>query len=84
MSMNESVTEFLRIFLPSFFPHLLLCKSWEGSGGTDSSTSVSSPSCPVFPLSLNVVNECCTERFRPLANLLTKPSVFYYFANCIL
>ena len=41
MSMNESVTEFVRILNPIFlcplifFPsfHLLLCKSWGGSGG---------------------------------------------------
>ena len=48
-------------------PHLLLCKSWRvvevvGScGGTDSGTSASRPSYPVFPLSLKVVNECNEE-----------------------
>ena len=43
MSMSESVIEFLRFFLPTFLPHLLICKSWGvvvvvvGSGsGTES------------------------------------------------
>ena len=64
--MNESVTKFLRIHLSTFFSHiehtilllqhlLLLCKSWgEGSGGgTNTCTSASPPSNPVFPFSMN-------------------------------
>ena len=52
-------------------PHFLLCKSWGvvvmvGScGGTDSGTYASPPSYPVFPLSLNVVNECCMKSLMP-------------------
>ena len=34
-------------------------------GGTDSGTYASPPSYPVFPLSLNVVNECCMKSLRP-------------------
>ena len=45
MSMSESVTEFSEV-LPTFLPHLFICKSWEGGlvvgvgscGGTDSGT----------------------------------------------
>ena len=53
-------------------PNLLLCKSWVGSGGTvgccwgtDSGTSASPPSYPVFPLSMNVMNECCMKSIKP-------------------
>ena len=48
-------------------PHLFICKSWGGSsgvggcGGTDSGTKAFTPSYPVFPLSLNVVNECASK-----------------------
>ena len=56
---------FPRFFVPTFLPNLLICKSWGvvvvvGScGGTDSGTPP--PSCPVFPISLKVVNECCMK-----------------------
>ena len=67
MIMNESVTEFLRFFLssPTF------CSVRVGGvvvvgicGDTDSGSYVSPPSHPVFPLSLNVVNECCMKSLR--------------------
>ena len=59
--------------LPALFPppHPLLCKSWGvvavvGScGGTDSGTSTSPPSYPVFPISLNVMNKYCAKSLRP-------------------
>ena len=56
MSMKESITEFLRSFLPGgIVVEVGIC------GGTDSGNYVSPPFYPVFPLSLNVVIECCMK-----------------------
>ena len=59
-----SVTEFYEV-LPPFFPPPTISSVTVGGvvvvvggcGGTDSGTYASTPSSPVFPLSLNVVNE---------------------------
>ena len=69
MSMNESVTECLRFFLPTFLPPSscsVRAGGWRvvvvgGFDGTDSPTSTSPPSYPVFPLSMNVVNQYCVK-----------------------
>ena len=44
-------------------PHLFICKNWGGSGviGGCGGTWASTSSYPVFPLSLNVVNECASK-----------------------
>ena len=73
MSRNETVTEFLRFLLPSFLPHLWLCEIWwgglvvvvESCGVTDSGPCSFSLSYPVFPLSLNIVNECYMNSLGP-------------------
>ena len=66
MSMSESVTEFSEV-LPPFFPPPTFSsvRMWGGvvvvvgsCVATDSDTQASTPLSPVFPLSLNVVNEC--------------------------
>ena len=65
MSMSESVSEFSEVLLPFLSP--LTSSSVrvgevvvvvDSCGSTDSGTQASTPSYPVFPLSLNVVNEC--------------------------
>ena len=51
-------------------------------GGTDSGTSASPPSYPVFPLSLNVVNECCMNSLRPASCWMDSavcPESYYYY-----
>ena len=92
MTMNESVIEFLNFSLLSYL-HRLLCKSWRGGGvvmmvgscgGTDSGTNASPPSYCVFPLSLNVVNECCMKSLRPAILLeiylaVCPESSYYYY-----
>ena len=64
MSMSVSVTEFSEV-LPPFPPPTSSSIRVGGvvvvvssCGGTDSGTLASTPSYPVFPLSVNVVNEC--------------------------
>ena len=59
-----SVTEFSEVLPPSFPPPTFssvrvggVVVVVGGCGGTDSGTKASTPSAPVFPLSLNVVNE---------------------------
>ena len=68
MSMSVSVTEFSEV-LPPFFPPSISSSVRVGGvvvvvgscGGNDSGTQTSTPSSPVFHLSLNVVNECCMK-----------------------
>ena len=66
MSWSESVTEFSEV-LPPFFPPPTSLSVRVGEvvvvvvgscGGTDGGTQASTPSSPVFTLTLNVVNEC--------------------------
>ena len=72
--MTVFMTEYLRIFLPTFFPKPLALQEvafQEVGGGvvvvvgscgfTDSGTSASPPSFPVIPLTQNPVNECCMK-----------------------
>ena len=95
MIMNESVTEFLRFYLPTFLPHLLLCESLGvlvivGSwGGTDSGTYASSPSKPVFSFSVNVFE--CMLHEKPQASIVLEMDLivcpesdyyYYYYYNC--
>ena len=62
--MSVNVTEFSDV-LPPFFPPPTFSSVRVGwivvvvgsCGGTDSGTKASTPSFPVFPVSLNVVNE---------------------------
>ena len=72
MSMSESVTEFLRFFFPTFATPTSCSVRVRGEvvvvgscGGTDSGTSASPPSYPVFTLSWNVMNECCMKGLIP-------------------
>ena len=60
MSMSESVTEFSEVLPPPTSSSVRVrgVVVVFSSGGTDSGTQASTPSSPVFPLSLNVVNEC--------------------------
>ena len=65
MGMSENVTGFSEV-LPPFFPPPTSSSVRVGGivvvvgscCGTDSGTQASTPSSPVFPLCLNVVNEC--------------------------
>ena len=59
-----SVTEFYEVLPPFFLPPIFssvrvgrVVVVVGGGGGTDNGTKASTPSSPVFPLSLNVVNE---------------------------
>ena len=64
MSSNESVAEFSEVLSPYFPPPI----SWTvrvGEGGCSGGDTQASLSYPVFPLSLNVVNECCMKSLRP-------------------
>ena len=65
MSMSESVTEFSEVLPPFFPPPTSSSVRVEGvvvvvgsCGGTDSGSYSFSSIYPVFPFSLNVVNEC--------------------------
>ena len=66
---HEWECDYVSEVLPLFFPHPTSCFVRVGrEGGSDGGgTSASPPSYPDFPLSLNVVNECCMRSLRPVS-----------------